>query len=191
MPNWCYNQITINHSDNEMMKKVKDVTQQVGDKKIGLLEKLLPCPQALRDTVAGYHSDEAEQAKLTAQENDNLLQYGFKNWYEWCNANWGTKWDFDLENVIENEDGSISASFDSAWSPPIEAYDTLRDMGFEIVAYYAEPGMCFAGKWDNGVDEYYEDAREASSEIQDTFDIPSWFEDDDEDEQLALAHDNE
>jgi hypothetical protein len=29
-------------------------------------------------------------------------------------------------------------------------------LGFEIEAFYYEPGMCFVGKWDNGIDEYYE-----------------------------------
>lgn len=190
MPNWCQNQITINHTNPEMMEQVRDVVNQVGDNKQGLLEKFLPCPKELRDTIAGYLSGD-EQIALEAKEKNNLLQYGHKNWYDWCLANWGTKWDIDLENVIENDDGSISASFDSAWSPPIEAYDTLRDLGFDIVAYYAEPGMCFAGKWDNGVDEYYEDAREASDELKEMFGIDEWFEDDDEDEQLALAHDKE
>ena len=47
-------------------------------------------------------------------------------------------------------------SFDSAWSPPIDAYATLVEMGFSIRAYYYEPGMAFAGIWEDGCDDFYE-----------------------------------
>ena len=46
--------------------------------------------------------------------------------------------------------------FDSAWSPPTEAYHTLVDEGWDVVAFYEEPGMGFCGKFDNGDDNTYE-----------------------------------
>jgi hypothetical protein len=46
--------------------------------------------------------------------------------------------------------------FDSAWSPPIQAYEKLCAMGFRITAMYYEPGMAFAGIWDNGTDDFYD-----------------------------------
>jgi hypothetical protein len=30
------------------------------------------------------------------------------------------------------------------------------ELGFEVVAFYYEPGMQFVGKWDNGADDCYE-----------------------------------
>jgi hypothetical protein len=30
------------------------------------------------------------------------------------------------------------------------------ELGFEITAYYYEPGMCFVGKWEDGCDDYFE-----------------------------------
>ena len=47
-------------------------------------------------------------------------------------------------------------TFDSAWSPPIGAYEKLIEMGFSIRAMYYEPGMAFAGIWEDGDDDFYE-----------------------------------
>lgn len=84
-------------------------------------------------------------------------KYGFTSWYDWNIANWGTKW--DLCDVIKTriDANTIQLSFESAWSPPIEAYDRLLGMDFEIQAFYHEPGMCFAGVYDNGNDDCYSD----------------------------------
>ena len=59
-------------------------------------------------------------------------------------------------------------SFDSAWSPPIAAYEKLTEMGFEIRAFYHESGMCFAGIWEDGFDDYYEYGDMNSLEAADT-----------------------
>jgi hypothetical protein len=32
----------------------------------------------------------------------------------------------------------------------------LIEQGFDVVAFYYEPGMQFVGKWDNGDDDCYE-----------------------------------
>jgi hypothetical protein len=58
--------------------------------------------------------------------------------------------------------------FESAWSPPIGAYEKLTEQGFRIRAMYFEPGMAFAGVWDNGDDDYYEYGGMDSKEIADT-----------------------
>ena len=47
-------------------------------------------------------------------------------------------------------------TFDSAWSPPCNAYEKLVEMGFRIRAMYYEPGMAFAGIWEDGDDDFYE-----------------------------------
>jgi hypothetical protein len=41
-------------------------------------------------------------------------------------------------------------------------------MGFRITAMYYEPGMAFAGVWDNGDDDYYEYGSMDSKEIAET-----------------------
>ena len=67
--------------------------------------------------------------------------------------NWGTKWDIEFDNAFVMDEGkTVSLSFNSAWSPPIAAYEKLKEMGFEIYALYMEPGMGFAGEWEDGDD---------------------------------------
>ena len=56
-------------------------------------------------------------------------------------------------------------SFDSAWSPPTQAYEKLVDLGFSVRAYYYECGMGFCGIWDEGFDDYYEISGESADEV--------------------------
>jgi hypothetical protein len=139
MPNWCYNGVTLRHNDPAMIDRA-----QHSD---GLLSEFLPTPQPLLDTTAGSFGDTERQALLEAKEADNVKQFGYKNWYDWNVANWGTKWDVKLDNVEREDDNTLTASFDSAWSPPIEAYQKLEELGFEIEAKYYEPGMAFCGTY--------------------------------------------
>lgn len=75
---------------------------------------------------------------------------------------WGTKWDVSTEGLVfvDNGDGTatIEGYFDSAWAPPIEAYNTFLEANEDcsVTASYYEPGMDFAGLYDNGDDEYLE-----------------------------------
>ena len=57
------------------------------------------------------------------------------------------------------------AGFDSAWSPPITAMERLVEMGFSVKLYYYESGMCFAGIWENGDDDYYEYGGMSSDQV--------------------------
>jgi hypothetical protein len=44
----------------------------------------------------------------------------------------------------------------------------LIEQGFEVVLYYYEPGMCFAGIWEDGNDDYYEYSDMSSEEVATT-----------------------
>ena len=153
MPNWCDNTITLKHSDPTMIKRAHDALER-GE----FLNEFHPVPLDLKIVAGKVGDDEdAEQQALVLQENANRDKYGYTNWYDWCVNEWGTKWDVgDEGSATLNEDGSLSASFNSAWAPPIEAYRMLEDLGFEIKAYYFEGGMMFAGIYEDGDDDYYE-----------------------------------
>ena len=147
MPNWCNNSITIKGS-TETIKTLWEDAQAAE----GLLEAMVPMPKELRDTTKG-----------SGDELQTEVYDGATNWYDWAVSNWGTKWDVSLEGLefTDNGDGTatIEGWFDSAWSPPIDAYNTFcEDMdGVYLEAYYEEGGMCFVGYWDSeGADDHYE-----------------------------------
>jgi len=147
MPNWCNNSITISGSTESL----KDLWESAQESK-GLLSAIRPMPKELEDTTSP-----------APQDGSQPMVDGFDNWYDWCNANWGTKWDVDLEGLefTDNGDGTatIAGWFDSAWAPPIEAYEQFAD-DFDscyLEAFYHESGMCFVGCWDSeGGNDYFE-----------------------------------
>jgi hypothetical protein len=121
-------------------------------------------PNWCHNKITLSHDDPAQIERVKAHK-DNVLQEFIpcpqelldgEGWYDWRVNNWGTKWDIALDITRESEDGkSLVAFFESAWSPPIEAYQKLEKMGFEIDAIYSEPGMSFAGRYKDSVDDYY------------------------------------
>ena len=89
------------------------------------------------------------------------------NWYMWCVENWGSKWDVD--NVpVEVENGIVTANFDTAWSPPIAFFEHLIELGFEVTAYYYEPGMAFCGVFNALGNDHYEISGLSSDEVMET-----------------------
>jgi hypothetical protein len=47
----------------------------------------------------------------------------------------------------------LHTSFDSAWAPPVRAYEKLEELGFRVEAHYYEGGMAFAGTYADGCDD--------------------------------------
>ena len=131
MPNWCNNNITIS-GPTETIKQLWETAQTAAEGKFGLLEAMVP----IGDWDYGTAVD-----------------------------TWGTKWDVNNEGLefIVHGDGTaeITGWFDSAWAPPIGAYEKFAEANedCEISASYYECGMDFAGFWD-GNDEYLENLRE-------------------------------
>ena len=52
------------------------------------------------------------------KQKDLIEKYGYSDWYDWKNTNWGTKWIQDFE-LIESLNEKLAYTFDSAWAPPI------------------------------------------------------------------------
>jgi hypothetical protein len=151
MPNWCNNTLTLEHEDPAMIARAKAA---FADGRF--LAEFIPVPESLQ-IVAGSVGDPVEQAKLIEDTNRNLEVHGYGNWYDFCVNEWGTKWDVGGgDGYINDIDGGLILSFDSAWAPPTTAYAKLEELGFKILAMYYEPGMAFAGVYEDGVDDYYE-----------------------------------
>ncbi len=154
MPNWCNNSINISGST----ETIKAIWDEANKEDSGLLNAMKPMPKELEGTTSPTPQEGQAGYKGPQPKVD-----GHDNWYSWRNENWGTKWDIDPGEGLEftdNGDGTaqISGWFESAWAPPIQAYDTfLDDMdGCSLTADYHEPGMDFAGIYDNGDDQYME-----------------------------------
>jgi hypothetical protein len=131
------------------------------------LQEFIPCPQDLIDTVSGSMGED-RRAAHEAQQAANVEKYGYTTWYEHNINEWGTKWDVSSDNVAIEDANTVTASFDSAWSPPTRAYEQLMEQGFEVEAFYYEPGMAFVGKWADGIDEYYELGGEDSTTVRES-----------------------
>jgi hypothetical protein len=166
MPNWCNNSVEIYHTDPAMIERVRK-----GFNDGGLFSELIPCPQELTDTVSGSMGED-KRAEHEAQQAANVEKYGYPNWYDFCVNEWGTKWDVGADgNPAQDIPCGLMLSFDSAWSPPIGAYEKLTEQGFRIRAMYYEPGMAFAGVWEEGNDDYYDYGSMNSKEIAETLPV--------------------
>lgn len=158
MPNWCNNTAEIYHTDPAMLERVREAFNK-GE----LLQEFIPVPQELKDAVSPNRS--AEGAEM-------IEKYGYADWYAFCVNEWGTKWDIGADGQpAQDIEGGLILSFDSAWAPPIGAYEKLTAMGFSIRATYFEPGMCFAGIWENGNDDFYEYGGMSSDEVRDALPV--------------------
>jgi hypothetical protein len=67
---------------------------------------------------------------------------------------------------ISDDGKTLTVSFDSAWAPPIAAYEKMQEQGFELCAMYYEPGCAFVGRWDDGYDDYYDLSGMSSDEVE-------------------------
>jgi hypothetical protein len=173
MPNWCNNSVEIYHKDPAMIERVREAFN-----KGALLQEFIPVPEDLQ-IVAGSVGAKGspEQNELELKEEFNRITHGYATWYDFCVNEWGTKWDVGGDNPAQDIPGDeftgpgLMLGFDSAWAPPCAAYEKLLEQGFYIRAMYYEPGMAFAGVWDNGNDDYYEYGGMDSKEIADTLPV--------------------
>ena len=165
MPNWCSNNLVLTHEDPAMIQRAYDALER-GE----FLSEFIPVPEQLK-IVAGMVSDEAEQKKLEEDTARNLEELGYGNWYDYCVGEWGTKWDVGQQGCsdIHPEGRMLHTFFDSAWSPPVNAYEKLVDMGFGVEAMYYEGGMAYAGIWSDGNDDYIDLSGMSADEIEQNY----------------------
>lgn len=160
MPNWCSNGLELAHKDPAMIERAKAALANGA-----FFQEFVPCPDELNDGDLTTWSHGPEQEAREKKQAEMVAKYGFKSWYDWNIANWGTKWDCG-DSSVEIVDGILKASFETAWSPPVTFYEALVEQGFEVKAYYYEPGMAFVGKWEDGCDDYYEFGGETSATVR-------------------------
>lgn len=159
MPNWCDNRLHIS-GDIETIKKFIEQARHTDDKaketgqQFDILGNIYPTPQELVDTVSGWSNDPEVQGEREKKYQANKAKYGYKDWYDWNCAKWGTKWG-DSDTFIVDEEpfvtpdgrGHIEFGFQSAWSPPIEGIAHIATLfpTLEFGLAYYEEGMDFYG----------------------------------------------
>ena len=164
MPNWCANKLIIRHNDQ---KKIKEVAEAYN--KCELLKYFKPCPEELyTEGITRYSADHPEVYDSLRREMKE--KYGYESWYEWCVTNWGTKWDISTyEPEVEADGNRLELSFDTAWSPPIEAMETAEEQGFTVELLFYESGVGFCGIYEDGDYLELEADSEDAEEIIDQF----------------------
>ena len=136
MPNYCQNYVTFSHPDPLMIERIIQASDHDNGK--GLFMEFFPTPQKLMESTSP--SPFAEE---------NMKEFGYEDWYHWNVDNWGTKWNTypdDVDKISENE---VHLCFDTAWAPPLAFYEKMESLGFTIDALYHEPGVGFAGLWND------------------------------------------
>lgn len=121
MPNWCSATVEISATEREikrLKRAIKDGNRPKAER--GLLGALVPQPV--------FQDDQA--------------------WYGWNIENWGTKWELSQVGVNSETKTTLELSFDTAWGPALQAFETWADGGagqFTYTYRYYEPGMQFLG----------------------------------------------
>lgn len=174
MPNWTTNKITLKHEDKSQI----DLIANINLNETGVLQTLIPCPEELNNpelTTWGHGEEEAQREVL---RQEMVKKYGYKSWYDWNIAHWGTKWDLCDTMINRVNDNTVEIHCQTAWSPPDVAFSTLVGMGYDVRALYVGEGYEYAGIWDNGDDEYYQNFGNSQNaratlpqELDDCFDI--------------------
>jgi hypothetical protein len=156
MPNWCENQLSITGKPDDMKPFLEKIRKVNGDYR--LLEALYPTP---KDLLLDGQNTYISEDKWTPEQKANHEKYGYADWYFWRIDKWGTKWQEDdlylaQDYHVNDRNGlaSIAFSFNSAWSPPIEAFNKIAAdyPNLLFTLYYEEPGMGYCGSnvWAKG-----------------------------------------
>lgn len=145
-------------------------------------------PNWCMNTVIAKHSDPAKMEALKEALKkeiffEHILPIG--EWeYDKALATWGTKWEASgISWTHFNTDGRnhLDISFESAWSPPEYIYQQMIADGWDVTAYFYEPGMGFVGKYGTDLDGMYEESYEMDdaipAELVEMFNIEDMYDD--------------
>ncbi len=144
MPNYAINRLTLTGRLSELMRFERECIRVQHDDPSGArsldFEAIVPVPLEIIATFEDQ-SDEARQAAEAAT--------GYKDWYNWRIASWGTKWNADTLYAGMIDGMIYDCVFETAWSCPEPVLRALAakypELSGTIVA--GEPGndWCLVG----------------------------------------------
>lgn len=113
--------------------------------------------------------DEWELGKAAWQ---NIRDFGAPTWYEWCNQNWGTKWNAYGYDESRDYSGGNNIWFQSAWAAPHPVIEKLAarypEITFEHEWADEDIGQnCGRYSYQNGerIEEYFPEAQKEAIEF--------------------------
>ena len=143
MPNWVYNSLLVEGSKEDISK----VKSQLSAPFVRQHEQWNPDNGKMEKKYFTYTNpvfafwNIVKPTNLEAynQQSDHSLpmeqQLLFQgdNWYDWNVRHWGTKWDVSVVDdekypeteLMEETETSLAYRFNTAWSPPLPAIETL------------------------------------------------------------------
>ena len=152
MPNWVFNQLTIEGSEEDIAKVKaqlnKPFTTQLSEDKEPTLYSnpviafwnIIAPPEDKIEEYFGVHG-------YADGEKQGDTEY---NWYNFNRTKWGTKWDIGVADKVrypetelkEETNNKLHYKFDTAWSPPTPAIEELSRQypELEITLSYEEEG---------------------------------------------------
>ena len=158
MPNWCENDLTIKGSKTEIARLLQLVSSEDS---IFDFNKILPMPEVFKGVHEGFciingvdckrwrTGADGEPVAITEEEVAQWRElYGTDGWYDWCIANWGTKWDAcDAEIDDAGLPNKVVFHFNTAWSPPVPVIGKLHKLfpTLKIKLKYYEGGAAYKG----------------------------------------------
>ncbi len=148
MPNWCVNTLTIRGSKKDLLAfKQKLEDNKPKDGHVCLFQTFVPIPDELKNTTSPNRDE--KQSKML------FKKYGFSDWYDWQNSNWGIKWGCsDAEWVNEKPIKSrhrglfdMQLTYQTPWAPGEECLKEIfiSNSNLSFFLEYEEEGMGFRG----------------------------------------------
>jgi len=137
MPNWCSNNLYVSGDLTRFNEWMQDEF---------LLNKIVPMPDELKKSEPFNEN--------SPNRNELKQKYGAYDWYDWRVQKWGTKWDVSEPRIETHGSTSILISFETAWSPPQMAIQSLAEKfpELKLKLSYLEEGNGFVGYdiWEGG-----------------------------------------
>ena len=148
MPNYCHNDLYINgpRADVDAFLELVGMNREVPTFDF---ESVLPYPENFKALDDERRELEKELGWSKASK-EMLSRHGVADGYnsggyEWCIANWGTKW--NASDVVRRDYVGPCVTFQTAWGPPTNVIEALhkRFPMLTLSLEYFERGMDFCG----------------------------------------------
>lgn len=118
MPNWFYFTVNVNGKKEDVQAFVENVKGSEEFETEGRefdFNHFVPQP------------DNIFRENIGSDKKRELDAIGVPNWYDWNNANWGTKWNAHCDFLDDSHDDSITYNLSTAWAFPSPVIQAMID----------------------------------------------------------------